>query len=164
MWVAVSTQPHREGMAIDNLLRQGYDVYCPMIEKKISHARKVCTVKRPLFPGYLFVKLNEQLQGWRAIHSTFGVRHLVSFGGQPARLPEQFIAELKTREVQGCIPAEPLENVLPAGTVVLIKKGIFKDLIATVLSCRPQDRVVVMLDLLKRTVKTEVPAECIERA
>lgn len=164
MWVAVCTQPNREALAIDNLRRQGYETYCPMLMKQRRHARKVETVKRPLFPGYVFVSLDMLAQGVRSIHSTFGVRHLVKFGDTPARLPERFISELKSREVDGAIPPRPLSETMPAGSAVLIKDGIFKDLMATVLSCQAQDRVIVLLDMLKRTVKTGIAADSLERA
>lgn len=164
MWIAVSTQPNCEMLAIDNLRRQGYETYCPVIQKRVSHARKVQMKNKPLFPGYIFVMLDEVTQGCRAISSTFGVRNMVSFGGKPARLPAAFVNSLKESEVNGIVPARPLEETLPTGTSVLIKNGMFKDLIATVLSCRAQERVVVMLDFLMRSVKAEVPAEYLERA
>lgn len=164
MWVAVCTQPNREMLAVDNLRRQGYEVYCPMLSKARSHARKVEQVRRPLFPGYVFVSLEVMRQGVRAIHSTFGVRHLVQFGDKPARLPAHFIGALKACEVDGVIPPQPIAEALPQGARVLIKDGAFKDLMATVLSCQAQDRVVVLLDILKRSVKAGVPAHYLERA
>lgn len=163
MWVAVCTQPNREMLAIDNLRRQGYETYCPMFSRVRRHARKTETVKRPLFPGYVFVSLDRVVQGVRSIHSTFGVRHMVQFGDVPARMPEQFIHELKSSEVDGVIPPPPLEDALPQGSTVLIKDGVFKDLMATVLSCPTQDRVIVLLNILKRNVQAGMPAEFIER-
>ncbi len=103
------------------------------------------------------------MQGTRSIHSTFGVRHLVKFGDRPARLPEQFVSDLKAREVDGVIPHQPLEDVFCEGKTVIIKEGAFKDFMATVLSCSTQDRVIVLLDFLKRTVRTAVPADYLER-
>ena len=164
MWVAVCTQPNREMLAIDNLRRQGYETYCPMLEKSRRHARKKDVVKRPLFPGYVFVSLDRMAQGVRSIHSTFGVRHLVKFGDAPAQLPVKFIDELKAQEIDGVIPLPPLEKDFPQGSNVIIKDGIFKDLMATVLSCQPQGRLIVLMDLLKRSVKTSVPAEYLEHA
>ncbi len=163
MWVAVCTHPNREFMAIDNLRRQGYEVYCPMLAKRRRHARKVEMVKRPLFPGYVFVSLDRLVQGVHSIHSTFGVRHLVKFGSVPARLSECFISELKAREVDGLISPPPIEESFPNGGHVVIKDGVFKNFVATVLSCQAQDRVVVLLNFLKRTVKTIVPVENLER-
>ncbi len=164
MWIAVCTQPNRENLAIDNLRRQGYETYCPMFVKRRCHARKVETVKRPLFPGYVFVSLDQLVQGVRSIHSTFGVRHMVRFGDAPARLPERFIEELRAREVDGIIPMPSPEQIFPPGSAAMIRDGVFKDLIVTVLSCQVRDRVVVLLDFLKSSVKTSVPADYLEHA
>lgn len=164
MWIAVCTQPHREMLAIDNLKRQGYEVYCPMTARERRHARRVDTVKRPLFPGYIFVSLDGLLQSARSIDSTYGVRSLVKFGDKLGNLPDSFIRALKAREIDGVIPPPPLAEVLPQGSKVLIKDGAFKDLMATVIGCGVQDRVVVLMDLLKRSVKAGVSVRSLEKA
>lgn len=163
MWVAVCTQPNREMLAIDNLRRQGYEVYCPMTVKERRHARRTEIVKRPLFPGYIFVSLEKLIQSVSSIHSTYGVKGLVKFGDKPGRLPDNFILALRSREVDGVIPPPPLEEVLPQGSKVFIKEGAFKDLMATVIGCGTQDRVVVLMDLLKRSVKTGVTVRYLEQ-
>lgn len=164
MWVAVCTHPNRETLAIDNLRRQGYETYCPVLAKPRRHARKTQIVKRPLFPGYIFVSLNQSVQGTRSIRSTFGVRHLVQFGDAPARLSEDFIAELKTREIDGVIPLPSAKASFPPGSTALIREGAFRDTVVTVLSCHVRDRVIVLLDLLKGSVKASIPADYLERA
>ena len=54
-WYTISTITHKELKATLNLKRQNFDVYYPKYKKMIKHARKIQTVIRPLFPGYLFV-------------------------------------------------------------------------------------------------------------
>jgi transcriptional antiterminator RfaH len=49
--------PHREHVAIENLTRQKFVVYCPMELKRIRHARRTQDVVRPLFPGYIFAEV-----------------------------------------------------------------------------------------------------------
>jgi transcriptional antiterminator RfaH len=61
-WVAVNTHPHRERFALDNLRRQDFGAYCPMIRKRIRHARRTQDVLRPLFPSYLFVEVDPERQ------------------------------------------------------------------------------------------------------
>ena len=57
-WYAVQTQPNRENVAVANLERQGFDVWMPLCERIIRHARQARRVRRPLFPGYLFINLD----------------------------------------------------------------------------------------------------------
>src|SRR5229473_3357940 len=93
-WIVASTHPHKEQMALDNLSRQGFRVYCPKIRKRIRHARRLHQVIRPLFPGYIFIRLDPQKEQWRSIDSTFGVRNLVRFGDRPGTVPGEFVARL----------------------------------------------------------------------
>src|SRR5262252_4918007 len=101
-WFVVSTQPHREDVACENLERQNFNVYCPRIVKHIRHARRSYDARRPLFPGYLFVE-RERLHRWRPILGTFGVRSVICQGDTPALLPSGFVENLKAREVDGVI-------------------------------------------------------------
>ena len=57
-WYAVQTLPNRENLAVSHLERQGFYVWLPRIKRVIRHARQTKCVRRPLFPGYLFIKLD----------------------------------------------------------------------------------------------------------
>ena len=54
-WIAVNTSPHRERIVLERLQRQALTACCPMIRKQRSHARRVATALRPLFPVLLHV-------------------------------------------------------------------------------------------------------------
>lgn len=66
-WAVINTQPHREHIAVENLQRQDFIPYCPLIRRHLRHARRVTDVLRPLFPGYLFVRVNPDIERWRPI-------------------------------------------------------------------------------------------------
>jgi hypothetical protein len=36
VWAVVNTQPHRERIALENLARQEFDAYCPLIRKRLA--------------------------------------------------------------------------------------------------------------------------------
>lgn len=94
IWIAVNTHPNRERAAEQHLRNQGYDVYGPVIRKQTRHARRVSDVLRPLFPGYIFVRLTEAQSRWRPILSTVGVRSVVCARDAPCTLPAQFITDI----------------------------------------------------------------------
>jgi transcriptional antiterminator RfaH len=153
-WVVVNTQPHREHIAFENLARQAFNTYCPMMRTRVRHARRTQEVLRPLFPGYLFVRVNADLQRWRPILSTYGVRTLVCCGDRPSLLDDGFVEGVKARELDGAIvrpaiPYEPGQRVKMAG-------GAFDGLIATILEMDEKDRLVVLMDLLNRPTKVRV--------
>ena len=72
-WFVVATKPNGERSAEMNLLQQGFDVFFPLIEKTRRHARRVDTVQKPLFPGYLFVQFDSSTTPWRSINGTIGL-------------------------------------------------------------------------------------------
>jgi transcriptional antiterminator RfaH len=153
-WVVVNTQPHRERIALDNLARQEFRAYCPLVCKHVSHARRTQDVLRPLFPSYLFVKVDPNVQRWRAILSTFGVRTLVSFGERLSVIPDGLIDGLKAREIEGAIvwPASPYK----IGQQVRVVAGAFDGLVATIIEMDERDRVVVLMDMLNRSVNVKL--------
>ncbi len=151
-WAVVSTHPHRELLAQTNLARQGFEPYCPQIRKLIRHARRESEQLRPLFPGYIFVRAD--IDRWRPILSTLGVRTLVRCGDQPSLLNGRFIDALKAREIEGAI-AQP-ERPFIAGQRVRIAGGPFEGLTATILGLNEKERVSVLLDMLMRSVKVSV--------
>jgi transcriptional antiterminator RfaH len=157
-WVVVHTQPHRETVAVQNLLQQSFEPYCPMVSKRVRHARKVQTVLRPLFPGYVFVKLDPLKPSWRVMLSTVGVRTLVQFGDKPALVDPGFVTGLLAREVDGVIGG-PGGLGFSVGQQVLMAGGAFDGLIVTVLEMDEKDRIVVLMDVLNRPVRVQAKAE-----
>jgi transcriptional antiterminator RfaH len=155
-WVAVNTQAHRESIAVHNLERQDFEVYCPRLLKRIRHARKARDVLRPMFPGYLFVKVDSDLRHWRPIKSTIGVRSVVSCGDRLSVLSDTFIASLKAREIDGIIvkPDSPFQ----IGQQIRIAGGPFDGLIGTIIDMDEKERLTVLMDLLNGRVKVNVEA------
>jgi transcriptional antiterminator RfaH len=152
-WFVASTHPHREDFALENLERQDFHVYCPRIVKHIRHARRAYDVRRPLFPGYLFVE-REKSQLWRPILGTFGVRSVVCQGDIPALLPYGFVEDLKAREVDGVIQRP--EALFQTGQRVAISGGPFDGVIGQIIELRENDRVLLLLDLLSQKAKMHI--------
>ena len=96
-WTVVATPQHKEKRAQLNLERQGFAVYCPTVMKRVSHARSIENLPKPLFPGYLFVQIPREPASWRPVLSTAGVRTLILSGGKPV-VADKLVAALKARE------------------------------------------------------------------
>ena len=152
-WVVLATHPHRERTALENLERQQFTTYCPLIRKRHSHARRVSEVLRPLFPGYVFVQL-APAQRWRPLNSTIGVRSIIRSGDTISLLDDKFVCGLKAREVDGVIsrPAVPYK----IGQTVRLAAAGFDRVLATIIDLGERDRITVLLNLLNRPVRAEV--------
>ena len=99
-WTIVATPQRKEKYAQVNLERQGFAVYCPMTRTRIKHARSISEVLRPMFPGYLFVQIDQEGRSWRPIQSTAGVRALMRSSGQPVSA-DKLVFTLKAAEGAG---------------------------------------------------------------
>ena len=163
-WYVVQTHVNAEAKAAANLDRQGFGVYLPRYLKRRSHARKVDTVARALFPRYLFVAIDLATQRWRAIQSTLGVSHLVCWSGEPASVEDGVINALKAREDQGGFIKLARRSAFAPGDKVRIVEGAFIDNLALVEGVSDHERVAVLLDLLGRKVRVLVGAELIAAA
>lgn len=155
-WVVVNTHPHKEHVALRNLAQQQFSSYCPFVRKRVRHARRAQDVLRPLFPSYLFVQMTPDLKRWHSIHSTIGVRSLVRFGERVGLLDGCFIQCLRARELDGAI-VRP-ENPFSLGQQVRMSGGAFDGLVATIVAMGEKERLVVLMDILNRSVKIKTEA------
>ena len=158
-WAVVNTQPHRERTALENLARQDFHAYCPMVRKRIRHARRAQDALRPLFPGYVFVRVDPDLRRWRPILSTIGVRTVVCCGAQPSLVDDGFVRSLQAREIEGVVTRPVI--LLQIGQEVRISGGPFDGLVATIIEMDEKERLVVLMDLLRRPTKVRIEAQSV---
>lgn len=153
-WAVVKTQPHKEKLAIEHLDRQSFTTYCPMIRKSILRRRRRIEVARPLFPNYLMIQIDPAFDRWRPVLSTLGVSTMVRFGDEVALLDGRFVDSLRAREENGIItlPDQPFE----VGQVVRVAGGPFDGTVARILSLEGCDRLVVLMDILQRSVRVKL--------
>jgi transcriptional antiterminator RfaH len=155
-WVVVNTQANREMIALDHLTRQHFSTYCPVVRRRVRHARQTREVLRPLFSGYLFVRMCANGPGYRSIAFTRGVRSLVRFGERPALLSDTFICELKSREIDGAIVQ--CMSRYSIGQAIRVTDGPFADLVGTIVALDDdRARIVALLNFLSRPVKVNLP-------
>lgn len=153
-WIALYTKANQEKTAITNIERQGFDAYCPMIERIRKHARKIDMVRRPLFPSYVFVRLDEQKFQWRLLLSTIGVQSVIRFNNRLGFMPDGLIDELREYEEHNILRQKMALKVKP-GMKVKMLDGPFQNLIAKVLSLPEKDRVWLLLEIMGSEVRVQ---------
>ena len=158
-WYVVHTQANSEAKAERNLACQGYEVYLPRFLKRRSHARKTERVASPLFPRYLFVRIDLKTQRWRSIHSTFGVSHLIGNGLFPIAVPNQVLNVIRAREDESGLVVIDRTPKFLLGEKVRVLAGAFADNLGMFDGTRDRDRVAILLDLLGRQVRVSIDAE-----
>ena len=159
-WFVVATKPNSENLAAGHLARQGFAPYVPQIKTVRRHARRVEMVKRPLFPGYMFVELDPMITRWRSINGTVGVKHILTCAGRPQALDDAFVEALMAREVGGVIPEE---YSFSTGELVTVIGGPFDAHIGKIVSADQTGRVKLLMSLLGGDVVSSVPVEKLQR-
>lgn len=150
-WFAVRTQPNREHRAKHQLDRQQFRTFLPLIEKSVSHARKVRQVRSALFPGYLFVELDLSRDQWRCINSTYGVSCLVMAGERPASIPAGVIELII--EMSGSNGLVDFTPDLKPGMSVQMVSGPLSGLIGRLSRCDARGRVEVLLEVMGQEIR-----------
>jgi len=138
-WYLIKTKPKQEKIAIANLQNQNYHVYCPFA--KINSKVVI------LFPGYLFIHLDETLENFSPIRSTKGVLNFVRFGLSYAKISDKIINFIKYNEQNTTDKIKRL-NDFKVGDKVEITEGVFKNCIAIFQSLKPDDRVLLLINLM----------------
>ena len=151
-WYLIKTKSRQEKIAKQNLKNQGYGSFCPIV--KINNRLVV------LFPGYLFVQLNEKTQNWSPIKSTKGVSYFVKFGSNFAKVPINVIKFIKTNQH---ITAEKLKNLnkFKPGDKVQISDGVFKNYMAIFKCYKPDERVLILMNFLGHEQSLSIKKESI---
>ena len=157
-WILVYTKAQEEQTAKRNLQNQGFEIFLPMIALAKLNQSKSISIKA-MFPRYLFVKINTELDKWNRIKSTRGVSHLVVFGQRLAEIPNQVIAYLKSKADENDIfNQKTTRRQFHKGEKLVVKTGTFKGMEATFLSKKSKERVRVLLKFVNHLITAEIPA------
>lgn len=154
-WYVVQCKGGESFRAAQHLANQGYELFHPILQVQKKRAGKLVWLDEPLFPHYLFIRLDRIASNWRPIRSTRGVLRIVNFGNHPLPVDDELIEMLRE---QGTQSLESTVNVyFRAGEKVEITEGPFKDLQAVFASHKGDERAIVLLNLLNRQQQLEMP-------
>lgn len=155
-WYLVHTKPRQEDIALTNLERQGYACYLPQMRIERVRRRKAEVAIEPMFPRYLFIRLDSSNQGksWSPIRSTLGVSQLVHFGTRAAKVDDNLIDLLHQRERN-----LPTEALFHSGDSVVIADGPFAGIEAIYQTADAERRAFILLKILAKTVSMHIDVE-----
>lgn len=162
-WYVAHSKLRNEELLWKQFCLRNIESYYPCLKVKTVNprARKV----QPYFPGYLFVHVDLELIGKSTIEWMPGGVGLVSFGDEPAFIPDylidaikQRVASLKLNSGENLVPLHKGDNVAIHAGVFTGYEGIFD------IQLSGTDRVRILLSLLgNRLLPVEMTASCIHR-
>ncbi|MBL7473760.1 UpxY family transcription antiterminator [Robertkochia sediminum] len=122
-WMVICTRPKWEKKVAKRLEELGIEVYCPIVTEVRQWSDRKKKVKRPLFNGYVFVKMEENKRD--LAFEADGVVRFLFWLGKPAVVQEQEVLALK-EWLDGKVYDEARLVELTPGQEVKVNSGTFK--------------------------------------
>lgn len=155
-WYVLQTKQHCEQLARAYILQRGLTAYLPRM--RLWPKPTVGGEIQALFPGYLFVRLALP-DDYRRAATAPGIKGYVRLeGNQPTEVPAHVIELLISREDPDGLVC--CGDAAAPGARVRIGRGVLRDFSGVVekrLSGR--QRVILLISLLQRDVRIEVPEQ-----
>ena len=160
-WYLIQIKRNSHRIADRNLNQQGFKTFLPLQDLTSRRGSEFSTSTKPLFPGYMFVRIKPDGAPWQKINSTLGVSRLICQDGVPKRVPTEVVSGLISR-------CDSLGRLLPPNTVqrgdtVEIHSGALANFIATVETIDRNRRIWVLMDIMGQITRVQVASEQVKR-
>ena len=151
-WFALRVRSRCEKAVAAIAENKGFEKFLPTYRSRERWSDRYQSVERPLFPGYVFCRLNPLHR--LPLLTIPGVLHFVGIGRVPIAIDEKEIGAVQMALGSG-LRAEPWP-FLDAGQRVWVEAGPLAGIEGVLLEARKRQFVVVSITLLKRSVAVEI--------
>jgi len=151
-WFALRVKSRSEQVVATLARHKGFEQFLPLYSVRRRWSDRFKSVELPLFPGYIFCRLDPRYR--LPLMTVPGVMSFVGIGRIPVPIDDAEIAAIQTAMKSGVL-AEPYP-FLEVGHRVRLEEGPLKGLEGFLVQVRKQQRVVVSVSLLKRSIAVEI--------
>ena len=155
-WYALQHKPAQGDRAVQHLQNQDVACFYPKIEVERVKGGKRAKRLEPLFPGYVFVNLEQTNPMWAKLRSTRGVIRVVSFANKPAAIADEVIDHIKASMNK---VAE--QGGIKPGQAVELDDGPFKGIGAIFQAYDGEERAIVLISFMQKQQRVSVPVSVI---
>lgn len=153
-WYAVQTRSNFEKIVEAELRSKEIESYLPVLKEAHRWKDRTKLVQKPLFPGYLFAKFVDDPALKLRVLRTTGTVRIVGGTTSIEPIPEAEITNVRRLlSSGGAAFTHPFLNV---GAWVRVKQGPLKGVEGVLESFRSSSRLVLSINLLSRSVATEI--------
>ena len=161
-WLVAYTKPRLEKVALENLERQGFEVYLPLYKKFKNTETGAVPFFEPLFPRYILFRPSKTEQSIETVRNTKGISHVVRFGYEPGLLGQVIVDTIRSLEAsQNLATPEEMHN-LKIGQKVRINYVTLSNLEGLVQKVSKK-RVEVLLEILGRQIVLKIDQHLVEK-
>jgi transcription antitermination factor NusG len=151
-WFAVMARTGREKSATLLLENAGYECLLPVSKYTRRWSDRIKEVEVPLFPGYLFCRMDPQNR--LPVLMTPGVIQIVGVGKSPVPVDEEEITAIQ-RVVKNGLSTMPWPY-LQVGNVARIEEGPLRGMTGIIVRIKSGMKLVLSVNLLQRSVAVEI--------
>ncbi len=151
-WFAILVRTGRERTANLLLENAGYECFLPVSKSARRWSDRTKVVEIPLFPGYLFCRMNPHNR--LTVLMTPGVLQIVGVGKTPIPVEEEEIEAIQLVQKSG-LSTMPWPY-MQIGNVAQILEGPLRGLTGIVVRIKSGMKLVLSVSLLQRSVAVEV--------
>ncbi len=153
-WYVIHTKPGDEDRARTNLQNQEIETFLPLLETYQYCNGKMVPKIKPLFPNYLFARLDLDVDYYK-VKWTRGVNRILGSGNEPIPISDRVVETIKERS--GKENLIKLEDELKEGDVVQVNSGPFKSLVGIFQKMMSsKGRVRILLSLIGIDVPVQI--------
>ncbi|MBV9180060.1 MAG: UpxY family transcription antiterminator [Acidobacteria bacterium] len=153
-WYAVQTRSRHEKLVAHQLETRGLSHFLPIVVESHRWSDRRKRVEVPLFPGYVFVRAVESNEGRVEVLRTHGVVRFVGSSPTGTAIPDTEIESVRTL-VSGDVPWNSYP-FLKTGQRVRIRGGAIDGLEGILLRRDGEDRLVVSIDAIQRSLSISI--------
>jgi transcription termination/antitermination protein NusG len=149
-WYAVSTRSRQEKVAASMLGQIAITNFLPLLNQERQWSDRKQMVALPLFPGYVFVRINRSSELQVRVLKVPGVVDFVRNRTGALPIPEQEIEAVRALLAHGvgCAPYP----FLKAGDRVRVVRGALAGIEGTLIRCGSQSKLVISIEMIQRSV------------
>lgn len=153
-WYAVQTFPRHEKAVADQLHNDDIECLLPLIVREHRWSDRNQRVSLPLFPGYAFVRLNEQRRDRIRVLRRPGVVRFVGNSQGPIALEACEIRHIR-RLMENEVSCKP-HPFLQAGQKVRIRDGALRGVEGILLREAGKDSLILNVSLIQRSLSIQI--------
>jgi transcription termination/antitermination protein NusG len=154
-WFALRVKSRFERIVSVAARNKGFEEFLPLYTSRHRWSDRTKTVEIPLFPGYVFCRLSVDHR--LPLLTIPGVVHFVGIGKVPMPIDDAEIMAVQAA-VRAGLGTQPWP-FLDVGQRVLLEGGPLAGLEGILVEVRKQQRLVVSVSLLRRSVAVEIERE-----
>jgi transcriptional antiterminator RfaH len=155
-WYVIYTKPRYEKKVAQQLGHLNLQHFLPIIRTLRVWAGKKKYIHIPLFPSYVFVRIESRQQYFESLQIT-GVLNYVRIGNKVEAVSEKLINNLRGIITNDKHDIEVSQEYFKPGNTININSGPFAGHACEVIQHKGKRKILVRIELLQRNILLDLP-------